>query len=229
MDLRSFFEKGHSVTKIEKDVADTILVETCKLEFSYPDKILTDMEHPVYHASTGLFYCDCTTSGTATKPPKAARKLENPSVNFFSSFWNNVSDSHLMWFNKNFGKFSRLSKQFHNFQVDDYLKFHFDYKDAVPVIAILYIGSDDFDYSDGGYLEIGRCSVDSDFEIESVQPIQKILPNHGTLIFINNLTPFFAHAVSALQVSKPRYTAVCQFGYSENEIYSLQERGWSIL
>jgi Rps23 Pro-64 3,4-dihydroxylase Tpa1-like proline 4-hydroxylase len=229
MDLRSFFQKGYTSTSLSKDTSDAVLARMPS-SFSAPDAVLTEKEHPIYHADSGLFYCECTTSGTAVNPPLAARKMDASSSEFFSVFWDQLAKEKLSWFNQSLGCFSRFSKQFHSFRKDDYLKFHFDFKDAIPVIAILYLGDSDFTYQDGGYLEIGRCSLTEDFEInhDSIEKMGTVLPNHGNLVFINNLSPFFVHAVAPLRIQKRRFSAICQFGYSENELYSLQARGWII-
>jgi hypothetical protein len=231
MDLRSFFQNGYSVSKIDRSVADAALEAIPRQNFHYPDQVLTEKEHPVYYKETGLFYCECTTTGTATNPPLAARGINPADIKFFNRLWESVAMSaDYRWFRECFGPISRFSKQFHNFNKNDYLKFHFDYKDAVPIISILYVGDDDFTEADGGYLEVGRCEVTEDFEIvhESIQKTGLILPNHGTLVTINNLTPYFVHSVAKLISQKTRYSVICQFGYKENELYSLQSRGWEI-
>lgn len=230
MDLRSLFQKGYSVTKIEKSLADKVLEAMPRQTFKYPDKI-TQKEHPMYHSDTGLFYCECVTPFTSDQPPLMGRGFHEGDLDFFTEFWGLISSSETYkWYRESFGPVTRFSKQMHDFKKGESLGFHFDYKDATPFINILYVGDDDFTEGDGGYLEVGKCRVTDGFEIirDSIEVTGRIFPNHGTLVTLNNMTPYFVHSVARLMSSKKRYSFICQFGHKENELYSLISKGWNI-
>lgn len=225
------FQKGYSVTKVDRSIADKVLEAMPRQTFKYPDKI-TEKEHPMYHADSGLFYCECVTPFTSDKPPLMGRGFHEEDLRFFNDFWSLVASSGTYrWYQESFGPVTRFSKQMHDFKRGESLGFHFDYKDATPFINILYVGDDDFKEEDGGYLEVGKCEVTKDFEIkpESIEVTGRIVPNHGTLVTLNNMSPYFVHSVARLKSTKSRYSFICQFGHKENELFSITAKGWNLL
>jgi len=134
------------------------------------------------------------------------------------SFWKDFSKEYLAWFNQTWGGFDHLGLLSHQYHQGQSLGFHHDLSDSTELNCIGYLGAENYQQSDGGYLEIAECDVDFDGMpiLSSIKTIKKIMPNHGTVVVLDNTNPRLLHRVEPLYVTKERITLSCQFGRLSN-------------
>jgi hypothetical protein len=134
------------------------------------------------------------------------------------SFWSDFSEQNLKWFSKTWGPFDHMGLLAHNYSTGQSLGYHHDLSDSTQINCIGYLGDADFSEGDGGYLEIAECDVDGyGLPIEgTIKTVYKVMPNHGTVVVMDNTNPRLLHRVEPLKSPKLRITLSCQFGYLSN-------------
>lgn len=237
INLTDLFTKGFTVTSLDLSRADDALANLKLQTFKHPDR-QTTKEHPNYHMDSGLFYCDCVTEfskpkGYGANTPRMGMGFREDSIPYFNSFWDQVAaQPYFNYFRNNFGPFSQLSKQMNFYsEPGEGLSWHNDYQDASFMINIITLTDDNFEEADGAFLEFGKATLgeSNQFIPESIKPVGKVIPKHGTLVTINNMVPGFLHTVAALTQPKSRYSLICQFGFSSNVMHSLKQKGWNVI
>jgi hypothetical protein len=148
-------------------------------------------------------------------------KKVNPFVKYpevLSDFWDEFAKDHFKWFAQTWGPFDHKYLLAHQYSSGQSLGFHHDLSDSTILNCIGYLGDSDYTEEDGGYLEVAECDVDSSGlpMPETVKPLRRILPNHGTIVVMDNTNPRLLHRVEPLKRKKRRFTLSCQFGYLRN-------------
>lgn len=200
MNQSTFFYQGFSVSTLDKPEADFLLNEVQRLPFTYESgKYGTD------GLSSSAFPED------GANPQTCLRVSDN-----IREFWRKRTQR--VNFFKGMGDFSFQNCIAHTYSTGESMNWHYDLFDRTALLNILYLTTDKFTESDGGYLTIGRCNVDQNGKPlpDTVQPVEVVLPNHGTLVTINNFDPTVVHSVAKLHCQKLRLTLSCQMGYLEH-------------
>jgi hypothetical protein len=233
-----FYSHGFSTLKIDKSQADHLLklikneiflpvsdifdvyakktVDTCSGAVTEPDfnikvkRALNEDWHGIKHPDIWK---------------KGVNGDNGDSLSVFSDypegildFWKDFSKNHLSWFSKTWGPFDHFGILAHAYHPGQALGFHHDLSDSTELNCIAYLGSNDFTEDDGGFLEIAECDIDFDGMpiLASIKPIKMILPNHGTVVVLDNTNPRILHRVKPLLGKKERFTLSCQFGRLSN-------------
>lgn len=235
LDLDHFFSKGFVVRKIKKDIADSLL-ENLKKEIFLDSKQIFDVyESDKYSSSVGevsepefnvklknslkfdwenVVHPDIWIKGV--NGPHISKKPFNDYPEIFKNFWQEVEES-MSWFTNIYGNFTHRYMLAHRYLENQSLGWHHDLSDSTWFNNILYLGDTNFNKDDGGYLSVCECSIDDQgLPTEIVSVLADVLPNHGTLITLDNMNPRILHKVYPLMVQKDRFTLSCQFGYIDN-------------
>jgi len=101
------------------------------------------------------------------------------------------------------GRFDSGSVIVNNFPKGHGMNWHSDTVDTAFVQMLIYLSKDYFDKDDGGYLQIGDSFI---------------LPNHATMVIMNNISPTMLHRVEPLITEKERLTVVFRYGYMNNTL-----------
>jgi len=212
-DVNSFFKNGYYVNNFSTQEADYLLSLIEKEEFAKSEQKKLFLDSPE-HPDTLLEYPEIwTENGKIVQA--FSRKTYNPDL---ISFWGRFSNNCLTWFHKNFETFNDMTMLAHNFKINNQIGFHTDYIEASFLGVIVYLGDSDFKKTDGGYLELAKCKVTDEGKpiLDTIQIIQEVLPNHGTVVFISNTNPCFLHRVTPLNSNKKRISHACRFGFLSN-------------
>jgi hypothetical protein len=127
-----------------------------------------------------------------------------------------VSDPTVDLFFESFGYFSSKHIIFHKYHQTKAMGWHHDVFDRSLLLALVYLGTEDFEFSDGGVLELARCCVDKNgMPVSEPEVFERILPNPDTVVFINNTDPTLLHRVTPLIVPKTRMVLSGQLGIAE--------------
>jgi hypothetical protein len=207
-DINGFFRRGFTVTEIEKEAADFYLAEVEKQPF---------VEGDHFYASEN-FGAPLISKWESTHIVPSHNR-EAPSV--FKKFWDDLSGhSYFEWFTKNFGPFSQGSPMINQYRKNDGMVWHTDSYDATFMTNILYLSRDNLSLEDGGYLSVGRCSLNEHGVVDKDTIIHyaDILPNHGVLVTVNNIDHTTLHRVAPMAVSKQRISLLCHLGYAEQTL-----------
>lgn len=216
-DIDKFWLHGYAVTKIE----DPIL-----------DKLLAQIESERYVDEPGSYELDNPASVSLAQSWEGIRHPQAPawdkkspfnsSPEIFDEFWQSLAFSdYFKWFTQLYGNFTHKTVMVHKYMKQEGMGWHYDVTDSTLTLNILYLTRDTFTHSDGGYLGIGHCNVTPEGTPikESVREVDRILPNHGVMVTINNMNPKVLHRVEKLVAAKSRYSLVCQFGYIGNVLH----------
>jgi hypothetical protein len=110
------------------------------------------------------------------------------------------------------GDFTQGCPMINHYRRGDGMVWHTDALDATAMTCCLYLTGDEFTHEDGGWLGVGR-------EINGkVAVFDRILPNHGVLVIINNLDPSNRHRVEPVKSPKERNTLLFHLGYAEHTL-----------
>lgn len=133
-------------------------------------------------------------------------------------FWKSFSETNFKWFTQTWGPFDHQYLLAHQYHTGQSLGYHHDLSDSTMLNCIGYLGDSDYTEADGGYLEIAECDVDdSGLPLpETIRSLRRVLPNHGTVVVMDNTNPRLLHRVEPLKSPKKRFTLSCQFGYLRN-------------
>jgi len=207
-DINKFFKDGYTVTKIDSNIADYFL-EVVKNQ--------TYVEGDGYYASAG--YGAPLISKWESSYVVPSYNEEAPKI--FKDFWNDLSTSpYFEWFTKNFGDFSQGSPMINKYLKNSGMVWHSDSYDSTFMTNILYLTSENFVESDGGYLGVGKCQLNNDgfLDENTITEIEKILPNHGVMVTVNNIDLTTLHRVEELHNKKERYSLLCHLGYVDQTL-----------
>lgn len=232
-----FYMSGFTTVQIPKDKADKLLKIVAHETFLPVSDIFDVYENKTFVTKSGVaiepefnikvrealspFWGDIKHPDIWGDGVNGDSKKVNPFVKYppaLSDFWEEFSSDQLGWFNKTWGPFDHRYLLAHRYQTGQSLGFHHDLSDSTVLNCIGYLGDSDFTEEDGGYLEIAECDVDSEGlpKPKTVRTVRKILPNHGTVVVMDNTNPRLLHRVEPLKSSKNRFTLSCQFGYLRN-------------
>lgn len=232
-----FYLSGFTVIQIKKDQADDLLEIVSEERFLpvsdifdvYASKTVNTKSgvaiEPEFNvkvrASLSPFWNDIKHPDIWGDGVNGDFKKVNPFVQYpqeLSDFWDEFRDRHFQWFTKTWGAFDHKYLLAHQYHSGQSLGFHHDLSDSTILNCIGYLGDSNYTEEDGGYLEIAECDVDSSGLPlpETVKPIRKIMPNHGTIVVMDNTNPRILHRVEPLRANKRRFTLSCQFGYLRN-------------
>lgn len=216
-DLERFWRDGYTVTKIDRDIADELL-SGIEAQSYVDEPDAYELDNP---ASVSL-----AKSWEGIRHPQAPdwdkKSPFNTGPDLFKEFWSEVAFSeYFEWFTQLYGNFTQQSVMVHKYMRNEGMGWHYDVPDATMALNILYLTRDTFTEEDGGYLGVGHCSVDSEGVpvADSVIEVERVLPNHGTLVTLNNMNPKILHRVQKLVAPKSRFSLVCQFGYIGNVLH----------
>jgi len=234
-DLDHFFSKGFVVRKLKKENSDKLLNCLKSEVFIEADNVFDVYESKNYLASNGQviepdFNVDLKKSLSfdwkevkhpdiwinGVNGPHSSEKPFNNYPEMFTEFWLDVENS-MDWFTSIYGNFTHRYMLAHKYKLNHSLGWHHDLSDSTWFNNILYLGDSDFTKNDGGYLSISDCSIDDKgLPKEIISILAEVLPNHGTLITIDNMNPRLLHKVHPMKCDKERFTLSCQFGYIDN-------------
>jgi hypothetical protein len=156
--------------------------------------------------------------------------------------WQDLKFKYLSGFEGLVGNFDHTCMLAHRFSEGQQIGYHSDTIEATFFGLIAYLGDSDFTENDGGYLRLGRASLDSQGKILTGSSLQKwlnadgniiefgkVFPNHGTLVILSNIDPTFVHAVEPLRTQKRRFTHACRFGFANQRfaVKSADRGGYS--
>ncbi len=207
-DIHKFFKDGYAVTRIDLEVADYFLEQVRSQVYVTGDG---------YYASAG--YEAPLISKWEASHTLTAYNEEAPKI--FKTFWEGLSNSkYFNCFTEYFGPFSQGSPMINNYAKNSGMVWHSDSYDSTFMTNILYLTKDVFDETDGGYLGIGKAKLNRHGGIDekTIEEIDRILPNHGIMVTINNLDFTKLHRVEELKVKKERYSLLCHLGYMEHTL-----------
>jgi hypothetical protein len=186
--LKDFFRKGFYTNRLEKSVCDEIL------------RIIKSIK----------FIASQDYRDAGYKPPLIAEwdDIDGPVV----SAHNCQEDLKKYWlkFRELLGSLEKITGNFDSgsvivnyFPSGHGMNWHSDTVDTSFVQMLIYLSKDEFKKEDGGYLQIGN---------------NIILPNHSTIVIMNNLIPTMLHRVEPLTSEKERLTVVLRYGYMNNTL-----------
>jgi hypothetical protein len=191
-DLNQFFKDGYVISSVDKIFCDEILRIIRKENF-----VKANQEKYGW------------------KDPLVLHWEKDTQPSLFHYYWNYLSSSeYFSFFIKNFGDFSQGLPMSNKFKNGEGMAWHSDYLDGSFMTTMLYLTQDTYTITDGGYLSVGIESSEKIFTLNT------ILPQHGTLVCVNNLNPIFKHKVNPLVCDKERYTVMCHFGYVDPSLHS---------
>jgi hypothetical protein len=200
LNLRSFFKKGYCVAKVEKSMSDYLLGVIQRQPFVEGDGV---------YASEN-FRAPLISKWESSKIiPSENKDAPQELTDFYNqakvhSFFKPIREA--------LGEFSQGCPMINRFRNGDGMVWHTDSLDATAITCCLYLTPDEFTYEDGGWLGVGRAIGDS------VALFDRILPNHGTLVVINNLDPTNQHRVDPVKAEKERNTLLFHLGYVEHTL-----------
>lgn len=200
LNLKSFFKKGYFVSKVDKSTCDYLLQVIQKQPFVEGDGV---------YASEN-FRAPLISEWESKKIiPSENKDAPTELTDFY-----NKAKSHDFFkpIRQALGEFTQGCPMINRFRNGDGMVWHTDSLDATAITCCLYLTKDEFTYEDGGWLGVGRVIGDS------VKSYDKILPNHGTLVVINNLDPTNQHRVDPMRVEKERNTLLFHLGYIEHTL-----------
>lgn len=208
IDINSFFRKGFATAQLPKDQADFLLALARAQEFVPGDGFYAgdNFDAPLI---------------TAWEEYKVipSENLDAPTI--FRQYWHDLATSPFLdWFHRSFGPFSQGCPMINYYKKDSGMVWHSDCNDASYITCCTYLTKDEFSVSDGGYLGIGDCKLNEENQVQNstVQLKERILPNHGVVVFVNNLDTTHLHRVERMLTDKERITLLCHFGYAENTL-----------
>lgn len=208
IDLTSFFKKGYAVAKIPKNQADFLLQLARKQDYVKGDGFYAgdNFEAPLISEWEEMNIIP-------------SENKDAPEI--FQKYWNDLAASEfLAWFQRSFGLFTQGCPMLNFYKKDSGMVWHSDCNDASYIGVLTYLTGDTFTEADGGYLGIGDCALNDENQVrkDTVQIVDKIVPNHGVVVFINNLDTTHLHRVERLLSDKERITLLCHFGFAENTL-----------
>jgi len=210
ININHFFNYGYAVSHIPLDLADCLLEAVRSQQYHVCDGTYksSNLEAPLL-----------ASWDSALLPSKF---LNGITPQIFSDLNTHLRDlSFLNWFETNFGNFSQFSVMVNKFSKNNGMIWHNDHLDSTFLSVLIYLSKDTFSEEDGGFLELGKI-YDTDLIVDArppaheVQYLRKVIPNHGTVVLINNTKIDSVHKVEKLISDKERYTILCHFGYWEN-------------
>jgi hypothetical protein len=190
--INQFFKDGYAVSSIDKNFCDEMLKIIRREQFFKADQ-----------------------EQVGWKDPMVLHWEKNNQPSLFHYYWKYLSSSnYFSFFRNHFGDFSQGLPMSNKFKDGDGMAWHSDYLDGSFMTTMLYLSKDFYSITDGGYLSVGVESNNKVFTLNT------ILPQHGTLVCVNNLNPIFKHKVNPLVCTKERYTVMCHFGYVDPSLHS---------
>lgn len=202
----NLFRDGIALETIDRAWADEILDQVRKQPF---------VKSQDYGSQEGL--APMITQWDSEQDREVTQALNCPA--YFQALWHRIKESRFPWIQNTFGKFTQGSVLINKYPKGHEMRWHSDTLDGTYIQTLLYVTSSEFLEDDGGYLEVGRCSVTEHGvydRLTPIQPVQTILPNHGVMVNILNTDPTLLHRVAKVQSTKERYTVVLRYGYLEN-------------
>lgn len=200
LDLKSFFKKGYCVAKVDKSVSDHLLQVIQRQPFVEGDGV---------YASEN-FRAPLISKWESSKIiPSENKDAPIELLDFYSH-----AKEHQFFrpFIETMGSFTQGCPMINRFRNGDGMVWHTDSLDATAITCCLYLTPDEFTLEDGGWLGVGR------YNGESVDVFERILPNHGTLVLINNFDPTNQHRVDPMRSNKERNTLLFHLGYVEHTL-----------
>lgn len=187
--LNDFFRKGFLTTCLEKKQCDEILEIINSINFiESKDKRDVGYKPPLI-----ADWDDCVDG-----PIVAAHNCQENLKTYWFEF-----KKHIKPVEEILGDFDSGSVIINKFPAGHGMDWHTDTVDTSIAQILLYLSKDSFEKDDGGYLQIGDSLI---------------LPNHATMVVMNNLTPTLFHRVEPLRSGKQRLTAVFRYGYMTNTL-----------
>lgn len=201
VDINKLFSDGYCVTTIDKVMADHILRQMKQetwIEVQPDEGGFEDGSSEKYY--TGRYM--------------SAQSLLKPV---------NLRPSHIMFANK-FKDWAQPVLQ--RFEMADrvnlsafcgvpgyYMEAHTDVGDRAVFDVIAYFGDGINEVEDGGVLNMYKTDVTDPENPEKMRLVDQIVPSHGKIVIINNLSPIFYHEVTELvKKGVRRYQIVANFG-----------------
>lgn len=212
LNINDFFTKGFTLSRVRKDLADSLLVEARTQTFIENDgKYKEDPELIAPQTSNW-------------ESPFLPKRFANPTPQLVQEIGHQIGTSErLHWFLQNFGNFSQSSFMVNRYRKGGGMVFHNDNFDGTFLSVLIYLTGGEYVPEDGGRLLIGsipdyECLKDARISDNSAlrEDIFGVTPTHGTAVIVNNLNPMFVHAVSQMRTEKERYTVLCHYGYFEH-------------
>lgn len=198
LDIERFFKEGYYVTYIDRKEADSIL---CDIEKEIWLEVAPDIEE--YSKNIEKDY---------KKRYIAARSMLRPTD--LRSSYERYQSSFNKWAKPIIEKYKTADRVLLSalMGVKGYfMDMHSDVGDRCPFTVLLYLGEDlNGDPSKGGNLNI--------FDVNAVNPhenpqlIEKIAPEHGKMVILNNLDPTIYHSVDEITSDIKRYSILSSFG-----------------
>jgi hypothetical protein len=212
ININHFFNYGYSVSQIPVELADALLETVRKQNYSVCDGTYkSNLEAPLL------------ASWNSELLPKTSNIGETPPI--LESLQAILKEmGFLNWFEINFGVFSQFSVMVNKFSKNNGMIWHNDHLDSTFLSVLIYLSKDIFEENDGGYLELGRIYntdyvMDARPPSEEVSLLRSVLPNHGTIVLLNNTQITSVHRVEKMISDKERYTILCHFGYWQNIVH----------
>jgi len=195
-----FFKKGFCTAKVEEGMSDYLL----KLLRSQP-LVEGDGVYQSEHFRAPLISKFESQKIIPSENPRTPIEL----IDFFDTvkkdkFFHPIRDF--------LGNFTQGCPMINHYRQGDGMVWHTDSLDATIMTCCLYLTKDVFELKDGGWLGVGK-QTDEELVI-----FDRILPNHGVLVIINNLDPTNLHRVDPVLSNKERNTLLFHLGYVEHTL-----------
>ena len=204
IDINKLYSQGYCITTLDKIFADKILKdmkEETWVEIQPDDEGLEDGMGDKYYTKRFM-------SARSLLKPTSLR----PSYKFFSNRFKEWAEPVLRRFES--APKSVLSAFC---GVTGYsMEAHSDVGDRAVFDVIAFFGDDIDSEQDGGVLNIYKTNILDPYNTENLKLIDKIIPSHGKVVVLNNLSPIFYHEVTELvRKGAKRYQLIGNFGMLE--------------
>jgi hypothetical protein len=195
-----FFKKGFCTATVNREMSDYLLRVLRQQNLVEGDGVYSSE-----HFRAPLISKFESNKIIPSENPKAPIEL----IHFFNDI---KKDSFFKPVRELLGDFTQGCPMINHYRKGDGMVWHTDALDATAITGCLYLTEDVFNFEDGGWLGVGK-------EInKNIVIFDKILPNHGVLVLINNLDPTNLHRVDPVVSEKERNTLLFHLGYAEHTL-----------
>ncbi|MDU8351212.1 2OG-Fe(II) oxygenase [Pseudomonas syringae pv. actinidiae] len=204
-DINSFLAKGHCRTTISSIFADALLQDILSEAFSMDEPDEPDYVGYVekYYQDRYISTDDRSNQGSRSQLKKmiAASVLnyQKPLLRFYAG----GSDVELTNVSAYEGRTGYR------------MGWHQDIGDRSVSETIIYLCEKDWQEGDGGELQIAKVERDADGKIKRREIIETIVPRHGDVVILENLSPHFEHQVLPWTAHHSRFSVIVIAGMLE--------------
>ncbi len=201
IDVQKLYSKGYCVTTLEKKLADKILKQMKKETWIQVQPDASGLEDNFGEK----YYSNRFMSAQSLLKPAVLKSPYRSFANRFKTWAEPVL--------RRFESSSKVNLSAFCGVTGYYMEPHTDVGDRAVFDVIAYFGDDISSESDGGTLNMFKTNVHDPENRDNLELIEKIVPSHGMVVVLNNLSPIFYHEVTELvKKGAKRYQLIGNFG-----------------